>query len=41
VNNRTWFRVRCCRTDSKTEAARIRDEITAKYKEIRPDIIGN
>jgi cell division septation protein DedD len=41
VNNRTWFRVRCCRTDSKTEAARIRDEITAKYKEISPDIIGN
>jgi cell division protein FtsN len=41
VNNRTWFRVRCCRTDSKTEAARIRDEITAKYKDIRPDIIGN
>jgi cell division septation protein DedD len=41
VNDKTWYRVRCCRTDSKSEAERLRSEITAKYKEIKPDIVGN
>jgi cell division septation protein DedD len=41
VQGKTWYRVRCCRTDSRNEAAKIRDEITVKHKEIRPDIITN
>ncbi|MDR2104338.1 MAG: SPOR domain-containing protein [Deferribacteraceae bacterium] len=41
VRGGIWYRVRCCRTDSRNEAERVRGEITAKYKDIRPDIISN
>jgi cell division protein FtsN len=41
VRGGTWYRVRCCRTDSKSEAERVRSEITAKHREIHPDVISN
>ncbi|MDR2401515.1 MAG: SPOR domain-containing protein [Deferribacteraceae bacterium] len=41
VRGGIWYRVRCCRTGSRSEAERVRSEITLKHKEIRPDIISN